>query len=219
MEVATSVQRRQTRLVAAMSKNCAKSAPFKGPNILHRRGMELWGLTALGPIRSVPPSPHAVNHISQHLCNLPFAPNLRHHRPVSFEPGDGFNIFLRNVFLLHECIGSQCRRLQCEQSHTLHCSLKCSQNYATGHYAEIHESIPQIQKLFLNNHVYMLSRVLVTNNAGSGLDERVYLLLIHTTSNYMYSNYSAIIIYTLYIIHWYTHTHTHTHTHTLVVSW
>jgi hypothetical protein len=30
----------------------------------------------------------------------------------------------------------------------------------------------------------ILSRVLVTNNAGSGLDERVYLLLIHTTSNY-----------------------------------
>jgi hypothetical protein len=30
----------------------------------------------------------------------------------------------------------------------------------------------------------VLSRVLVTNNAGSGLDERVYLLPIHTTSNY-----------------------------------
>jgi hypothetical protein len=30
----------------------------------------------------------------------------------------------------------------------------------------------------------VLSRVLVTNNAGSGLDERVYLLLIHTASNY-----------------------------------
>jgi hypothetical protein len=31
---------------------------------------------------------------------------------------------------------------------------------------------------------YILSRALVTNNAGSGLDERVYLLLIHTISNY-----------------------------------
>jgi hypothetical protein len=29
-----------------------------------------------------------------------------------------------------------------------------------------------------------LSCVLVTNNAGSGLDEQVYLLLIHNTSNY-----------------------------------
>jgi hypothetical protein len=35
----------------------------------------------------------------------------------------------------------------------------------------------------LNN---ILSRVLVTNNVGSGLDERVYLLLIHTSSNYTY---------------------------------
>jgi hypothetical protein len=34
------------------------------------------------------------------------------------------------------------------------------------------------------NSENILSRVLVTNNAGSGLDERVYLLLIHTTSNY-----------------------------------
>jgi hypothetical protein len=30
----------------------------------------------------------------------------------------------------------------------------------------------------------ILSRVLVTNNEGSGLDERVYLRLIHTTNNY-----------------------------------
>jgi hypothetical protein len=30
---------------------------------------------------------------------------------------------------------------------------------------------------------YLLSRVLVTNNAGSGMDEQIYLLLIHTTSN------------------------------------
>jgi hypothetical protein len=30
----------------------------------------------------------------------------------------------------------------------------------------------------------IMSRVGVTNNAGSGLDERVYLLLILTTSNY-----------------------------------
>jgi hypothetical protein len=33
-------------------------------------------------------------------------------------------------------------------------------------------------------YIYILSRVLVTNNAGSGLDEWAYLLLIHTTSNY-----------------------------------
>jgi hypothetical protein len=32
--------------------------------------------------------------------------------------------------------------------------------------------------------VKILSSVLVTNYAGSGLDERDYLLLIHTTSNY-----------------------------------
>jgi hypothetical protein len=32
----------------------------------------------------------------------------------------------------------------------------------------------------------ILSCVLVTNNAGSGLDEGVYLLLIHTTNNYTY---------------------------------
>jgi hypothetical protein len=31
-----------------------------------------------------------------------------------------------------------------------------------------------------------MSRVLVTNNAGSELDERVYLLLIYPTSNYTY---------------------------------
>jgi hypothetical protein len=31
----------------------------------------------------------------------------------------------------------------------------------------------------------VLSRVLVTNNMGSGLHKRVYLLLIHTTSNYI----------------------------------
>jgi hypothetical protein len=37
----------------------------------------------------------------------------------------------------------------------------------------------------LKSRNLILSRVLVTNNAGSGLDERVYLLLIHTTSNYM----------------------------------
>jgi hypothetical protein len=30
----------------------------------------------------------------------------------------------------------------------------------------------------------ILSRVLVINNAGSGLEEPVYLLLIHTASNY-----------------------------------
>jgi hypothetical protein len=36
-------------------------------------------------------------------------------------------------------------------------------------------------KVFLLN---ILSLVLVTNNARSGLDERVYLLLIHSTSNY-----------------------------------
>jgi hypothetical protein len=30
----------------------------------------------------------------------------------------------------------------------------------------------------------LFSRELVTNNAGSRLDERAYLLLIHTTSNY-----------------------------------
>jgi hypothetical protein len=34
------------------------------------------------------------------------------------------------------------------------------------------------------NEYNILSLVLVTNNAGSGLDERDYLLLIHTTSNY-----------------------------------
>jgi hypothetical protein len=34
------------------------------------------------------------------------------------------------------------------------------------------------------NDLDILSRVLVTNNAGSGLDERVYLLLVRTTSNY-----------------------------------
>jgi hypothetical protein len=33
------------------------------------------------------------------------------------------------------------------------------------------------------NDVSMMSHVLVTNNVGSGLDG-VYLLLIHTTSNY-----------------------------------
>jgi hypothetical protein len=27
-------------------------------------------------------------------------------------------------------------------------------------------------------------RVLVTNNVGSGLDERLYLFFMHTTSNY-----------------------------------
>jgi hypothetical protein len=35
-----------------------------------------------------------------------------------------------------------------------------------------------------NYQEIILPRVLVTNIAGSGLDERVYLLLIHTTSNY-----------------------------------
>jgi hypothetical protein len=39
-------------------------------------------------------------------------------------------------------------------------------------------------------------RVLVTEIASSGLDERVYLLLIHTTSNY--TNYSAIALSTLH---------------------
>jgi hypothetical protein len=42
--------------------------------------------------------------------------------------------------------------------------------------------------VFWNSMLYIfvvrLSRVLVTNNVGSGLDERVYLLLTHTTSNY-----------------------------------
>jgi hypothetical protein len=36
---------------------------------------------------------------------------------------------------------------------------------------------------YLYNCINTLSRVLVTNNAGYGLDERVYLLLIHTTNN------------------------------------
>jgi hypothetical protein len=45
-----------------------------------------------------------------------------------------------------------------------------------------------------------VSHVLVTNNAGPGLDERVYLLLIHTTSNYKYYRYLH------FIVHCYTHT-------------
>jgi hypothetical protein len=32
-------------------------------------------------------------------------------------------------------------------------------------------------------HENILSRVIVTNNADSGVDERVYLLLVHTTSS------------------------------------
>jgi hypothetical protein len=40
---------------------------------------------------------------------------------------------------------------------------------------------------------WILSRVLLTSNAYSGLDERVYLLLIHPTRNY-----TAIAISTLY---------------------
>jgi hypothetical protein len=39
-------------------------------------------------------------------------------------------------------------------------------------------------QLYRHTHIYILPRVLVTNNAGSGSDERIYLLLIHTTSNY-----------------------------------
>jgi hypothetical protein len=41
-----------------------------------------------------------------------------------------------------------------------------------------------------------LPHVFVTNNAGSELDERVYLLLIHTTV--ITRNYSAVVISTLY---------------------
>jgi hypothetical protein len=63
-------------------------------------------------------------------------------------------------------------------------------------------------KTFRRPMIKILSHVLVTNNAGSELDERVYLLLIHTTSNH-----SAIAISTLYNSLLHTHTHTHTHTH------
>jgi hypothetical protein len=49
----------------------------------------------------------------------------------------------------------------------------------------VNTTLPYFQEMYFYAHVYfsILSRVLVTNNAGSGLDERVYLLLIHTTSN------------------------------------
>jgi hypothetical protein len=53
----------------------------------------------------------------------------------------------------------------------------------------------------------ILLRVLVTNGEGSELDERVYLLLIHTTSNYTYLEH-YLYFYTLYF----------TVTHMLIVS-
>lgn len=40
----------------------------------------------------------------------------------------------------------------------------------------------RIFEIFVRNEI--LSRVIVTNNAGSELDERVYLLLIHAASNH-----------------------------------
>jgi hypothetical protein len=48
----------------------------------------------------------------------------------------------------------------------------------------------------------ILSRVLVSNNAGPGLEERVYLLHIHTTSNH------TIITLSLFI-HFISHCYTH----------
>jgi hypothetical protein len=56
--------------------------------------------------------------------------------------------------------------------------------------------------------IYMLPRILVTNNAGSKLDERVYLLLIHTPP-VITRNYSARANSALYNSVLHTHTHTH----------
>jgi hypothetical protein len=55
--------------------------------------------------------------------------------------------------------------------------------------------------------INILPHVLVTNTAGSGLDERVYLLLI--TPPVITHNHSAIAISTLYNSLLHTHTHTH----------
>jgi hypothetical protein len=63
----------------------------------------------------------------------------------------------------------------------------------------VHYSVKQ------NNVVLViLSRVFVTNNVGSGFDKRVYLPLIHTTSNTR--NYGAIAISTLSSPLLHTHT-------------
>jgi hypothetical protein len=43
---------------------------------------------------------------------------------------------------------------------------------------------PTFRQAQRQNKIKILSRVSVTNNAGSGLDERVYLLLMYTISNY-----------------------------------
>jgi hypothetical protein len=57
----------------------------------------------------------------------------------------------------------------------------------------------------------------VTNNVGSRLNEQVYLLLIHTTSNY---NYRGIAISTLYNspLHGHAHMRTHTYWATLLLG-
>jgi hypothetical protein len=55
----------------------------------------------------------------------------------------------------------------------------------------------------------VLSRLLVTNNAFSGLDERVYLLLIYTTRN----------LYVIIALSVFLHCIIHCYTHTLVLSW
>jgi cellobiose-specific phosphotransferase system component IIA len=50
----------------------------------------------------------------------------------------------------------------------------------------------------------VMSLVLMTNNAGSGVDERVYLLLIHATSKLHITIALSLILY--FMIHCYTHT-------------
>jgi hypothetical protein len=47
----------------------------------------------------------------------------------------------------------------------------------------IHDILSPLTFQMVEN-VLVFARVLVTNNSSSGMDERVYLLLIHTTSNY-----------------------------------
>jgi hypothetical protein len=42
----------------------------------------------------------------------------------------------------------------------------------------------RVIKAIYSENLSLLSSIFVTNNAGSGLDERVYLLLTHTTSNH-----------------------------------
>jgi hypothetical protein len=56
----------------------------------------------------------------------------------------------------------------------------------------------------LNILVRILSRVSLTKDGGSGLDERVYLLLMYTTSNY--TLIIALSLFLHFIIHCYTHT-------------